>query len=240
MTDTEQSHPFPDRIIVSGPANEYPTELLEARCELTIVHKGSTFEVVEADGEMLADSRPATREEIAASVELSPAMAHGLALDCEVAKPRFEVGDKIVPGPESQLHGEVGTGEILTRLFGHSRRGWNYIVKFPTRFPAVVMLEERMRPVEHEGWKGTPPAEGTRRALILQAVRDWTHRAPGDVHLGRFAERIPLEITDAIEEAFLAQERGEEASTESAEQPREIRDPAALLASIASFFGGRR
>lgn len=248
MTDTEKSHPFPDRIIVSGPANEYPAELLQVVCELTIVREGSRYDVVEADGEPLDKKRPATREEIAASVELSPAMAHGLVLGCEVADPRFEVGDKIVPGPESEFHGEPGTGEILARLFAGRRRGWNYIVKFPASLPAI-MFEERMVPVEHEGWQGTPPAAGTRRALVFDAICGAVRKriAEKGRHdpFGERDEELALWLTDAIEEAFLSWERapsltdepGHSAQSEGEAQPD---DRVHALGLFASLFGGRR
>lgn len=50
------------------------------------------------------------------------------------------------------------------------------------------------------GWQGTPPAEGTRRKLILEAAKEWLL-----ANLGKpvTSEEEAIEFADSIEEALL-------------------------------------
>lgn len=156
--------------------------------------------------------------------------------------PRFAHDDRITPGPDSTLGYDVGTvGKVLARAFCGNCDAWHYLVQFEGGETAQ-MLEARMRPAEeveaadqhasprdgsadyaHEaieapqpdGWQGTVPAEGTRRATILDAIRSCPDGTP----------MSPLELTDRIESALLratidaeAMERGAEALTDGIEK----------------------
>lgn len=214
MSETE-THPFPDRIIVSGAAVEYPAELKQARCELTIARLPSgAHEVIEFEGKVLEQPRPATREEIASCVELTPAMAHGLVTGHDVANPRFEVDDKIAPGPESILRPPPGAGTVKARFYCQCCNGWHYVVDFGKEWgPFATMLESRMRPAEAneaapDGWQGTPPAEGTRRALIFDAICSAVRKRLDETGQRPFDERdekLALTLADAVESALLEQ-----------------------------------
>lgn len=61
------------------------------------------------------------------------------------------------------------------------------------RIDTATEIRREIASVPPEAWKGTPPAEGTRRALILDAIREHD----GDSDEGQ------LELADAIEEALL-------------------------------------
>lgn len=231
MSETK-THPFPDRIIVSGAAVEYPQELTQARCELTIVQLPSgAHEVIEVEGKVLEQARSATRDEIASCVELSPARAWGLVLGHEIKEPRFEVDDKIAPGAESTLRPPPpGAGTVKARFYCRGCNGWHYAVDFGKEWGHLAtMLESRMRPAEAneaapDGWQGTPPAEGTRRALIRDTIVKTTREKHDGAINAEALDRNALELADAIEAALLERTVDAEAEEEGDEAPQPTDD----------------
>lgn len=95
---------------------------------------------------------------------------------------------------------------------------------------------------EGAGWKGTPPAEGTRRALIRDAVR-----SVGGVNVGPGGpDAAALRIADAVESALLqstiddeAMARGAEALTAGIESVEPDAEPdVTITASDGASLGG--
>lgn len=74
----------------------------------------------------------------------------------------------------------------------------------------LLEIGERRRAGSDDGWKGTPPAEGTRRKLILDAIKDASLSY-------EFNRSTTLHFADAVESALLQSTIDDEAMARGAE-----------------------
>lgn len=222
---------LPKRILTLGMPSDYPPEFREisAACDFAISIAPDGQIAVTKDRQGVVP-RPPTIKEL---LSVEPVMPGDVARilgggngNGQRPAPRFDHDDLVTPGPDSTLGFDVGAvGKVLARAWCENCAGWHYLVQFENS--VAQMLEARMRPAEEveaadqdasprdgsadyaSGWQGTPPAEGTRRATILEAIRSCPDGAPMST----------LELADRIESALLRATIEEEAD----ELPGEVR-----------------
>lgn len=215
---------LPKRILTLGMPSDYPPEFREisAACDFAIAAAPNGEVRVVKDRQGVVPRPPTVGELMSCQVVFPGDVARILGGgngNGQRPAPRFDHDDRITPGPDSTLGYDVGTvGRVLARAYCGNCDAWHYLVQFEGGETAQ-MLEARMRPAEVEaadqdasprdaieapqpdGWQGTQPAEGTRRATILETIQTLPDATP----------LSPLDIADRIESALLRATIEEEA-----------------------------
>jgi hypothetical protein len=103
------------------------------------------------------------------------------------------------------IHGEVASARIHDWIIAESKPGRFYPCK-PDIFAASYVSAES-GPEIHEpddgnqAWRGQPPAEGTRRWQILEAIKTWLIANPGKPVT---SEEEAIDFADEVESALLS------------------------------------